>query len=61
MRSRWRRPNFDYLFRELAISYLNLSRLADAQPSDLMPDTVGKGEAESNLVRAASNGFAATN
>jgi ribonucleoside-diphosphate reductase alpha chain len=27
------------------------------QPGDLMPDTVGKGEAESNLVRAASNGF----
>ena len=47
----------DYLFRELAISYLDRGDLAHAQPGDLMPDTVGKGEAESNLVRAASNGF----
>src|SRR5258706_15954199 len=48
----------DYLFRELAISYLDRSDLAHAQPGDLMPDTVGKGEAESNLMRrAASNGF----
>jgi ribonucleoside-diphosphate reductase alpha chain len=32
--------------------------LAQVQPGDLMPDTVGKGEAESNLMRrAASNGF----
>jgi len=47
----------DYIFRELAISYLDRGDLAHAQPGDLMPDTVGKGEAESNLVRAASNGF----
>ncbi len=47
----------DYLFRELAISYLDRGDLAHVQPGDLMPDTVGKGEAESNLVRAASNGF----
>jgi ribonucleoside-diphosphate reductase alpha chain len=48
----------DYLFRELAISYLDRGDLAHAQPGDLMPDTVGKGEAESNLMRqAASNGF----
>jgi ribonucleoside-diphosphate reductase alpha chain len=47
----------DYLFRELAISYLDRGDLAHVQPGDLMPDTVGKGEVESNLVRAASNGF----
>ena len=47
----------DYIFRELAISYLDRGDLAHVQPGDLMPDTVGKGEAESNLVRAASNGF----
>jgi ribonucleoside-diphosphate reductase alpha chain len=47
-----------YLLRELAISYLDRGDLAHAQPADLMPDTVGKGEAESNLMRrATSNGF----
>ncbi|MBO0738369.1 MAG: vitamin B12-dependent ribonucleotide reductase, partial [Alphaproteobacteria bacterium] len=48
----------DYIFRELAISYLDRGDLAHAQPGDLMPDTVGKGEVESSLMRrAASNGF----
>jgi len=48
----------DYIFRELAISYLDRGDLAHVQPGDLLPDTVGKGEAESNLMRrAASNGF----
>ncbi len=47
----------DYIFRELAISYLDRGDLAHVQPGDLLPDAVGKGEAESNLVRAASNGF----
>jgi ribonucleoside-diphosphate reductase alpha chain len=48
----------DYLFRELAVSYLDRGDLAHVQPGDLMPDTVGKGEVESNLIRrAASNGF----
>src|SRR5215472_4912119 len=48
----------DYIFRELAISYLDRGDLAHIQPGDLLPDTVGKGEAESNLMRrAASNGF----
>jgi ribonucleoside-diphosphate reductase alpha chain len=47
-----------YIFREMAISYLDRGDLAHVQPGDLMPDTVGKGEAESNLMRrAASNGF----
>jgi len=39
----------DYIFRELAISYLDRGDLAHVQPGDLLPDTVGKGEAESNL------------
>ena len=29
--------------------------LAHAQPGDLMPDTVGKGEAESSLMRRAAS------
>jgi ribonucleoside-diphosphate reductase alpha chain len=40
----------DYLFRELAVSYLGRNDLAHVQPADLMPDTVGKGvAAESSL------------
>jgi len=39
----------DYIFRELAISYLDRGDLAHVQPGDLLPDTVGKGEAESTL------------
>ncbi len=45
----------DYIFRELAISYLGRSDLAHVEPADLMPDTVGKGAAaESNLRLPAS-------
>jgi ribonucleoside-diphosphate reductase alpha chain len=40
----------DYLFRELAISYLGRNDLAHVEPADLTPDAVGKGEvAESTL------------
>src|SRR5439155_10906822 len=39
----------DYIFRELAISYLDRNDLAHVEPADLMPDTAGKGVAESNL------------
>jgi ribonucleoside-diphosphate reductase alpha chain len=39
----------DYIFRELAISYLGRNDLAHAEPADLLPDTVGKGEAQSIL------------
>src|SRR5487761_1350785 len=39
----------DYIFRELAISYLGRNDLAHVQPADVLPDTVGKGAAESNL------------
>jgi len=31
----------DYIFRELAISYLDRNDLAHVEPADLMPDTVG--------------------
>ncbi len=33
----------DYLFRELAISYLSRSDLGHAQPHDLLPDSMGNG------------------
>jgi ribonucleoside-diphosphate reductase alpha chain len=36
----------DYIFRELAISYLGRTDLAHAEPRDLQPDTIGRGEAE---------------
>ena len=36
----------DYIFRELAISYLGRNDLAHVEPADLMPDTVGKGAAD---------------
>ena len=39
----------DYIFRELAISYLGRTDLSHAEPGDLLPDTVGKGEAQSSL------------
>jgi ribonucleoside-diphosphate reductase alpha chain len=48
-RSRWRPRSLDYIFRELAISYLDRGDLAHVQPGDLLPDAVGKGEAESTL------------
>jgi ribonucleoside-diphosphate reductase alpha chain len=39
----------DYIFRELAISYLGRDDLAHAEPSDVLPDTLGKGTDESDL------------
>jgi ribonucleoside-diphosphate reductase alpha chain len=39
----------DYIFRELAISYLGRGDLAHAEPGDLLPDTIGRGEAQSSL------------
>jgi ribonucleoside-diphosphate reductase alpha chain len=43
----------DYIFRELAISYLGRNDLAHIQPQDLQPDTVGKGVNEASLPDAA--------
>jgi len=39
----------DYIFRELAVSYLQRNDLAHAKPADLMPDAMGKGDNESNM------------
>ena len=36
----------DYIFRELAISYLGRSDLAHAEPADLLPDSVGRGSGD---------------
>ncbi len=39
----------DYVFRELAISYLGRNDLAHVEPDDLMPDSVGRGERQSEV------------
>ncbi len=39
----------DYIFREVAISYLGRNDLAHVDPNDLLPDTVGKGDHEGDL------------
>jgi ribonucleoside-diphosphate reductase alpha chain len=41
----------DYIFRELAISYLGRHDLAHVEPADLMPDAVGKGEGDAANLR----------
>jgi ribonucleoside-diphosphate reductase alpha chain len=41
----------DYIFRELAISYLGRHDLAHVEPADLMPDAVGKGETDEPNIR----------
>jgi ribonucleoside-diphosphate reductase alpha chain len=39
----------DYIFRELAVSYLGRNDLAHIQPEDLQPDSLGGGHNEGNL------------
>ncbi|MDR3515331.1 MAG: vitamin B12-dependent ribonucleotide reductase [Azospirillaceae bacterium] len=39
----------DYIFRELAISYLRRTDLAHATPDDVSPDSMGKGHKEGDL------------
>ena len=39
----------DYIFRELAVSYLARNDLAHAKPADLMHDAMGSGHAESDF------------
>ncbi len=39
----------DYIFRELAISYLSRNDLAHVTPPDLTPDSLGRGNSEGNL------------
>jgi ribonucleoside-diphosphate reductase alpha chain len=51
----------DYVFRELAVSYLDRTDLAHVVPSDLGFDAMGKGEGEGRTggmeVRASDTGF----
>jgi len=44
----------DYIFRELAISYLDRHDLAHVEKEDLQPDTVGDGEEEHNIATATA-------
>jgi len=39
----------DYIFRELAVSYLGRNDLAHVDPDDLSPDSLGKGNEEADL------------
>jgi ribonucleoside-diphosphate reductase alpha chain len=39
----------DYVFRELAVSYLDRTDLAHVQPSDVLPDSMGRGATEGAL------------
>ena len=39
----------DYIFRELAVSYLGRNDLAHVEPKDLYPDAMGEGASEGNL------------
>jgi ribonucleoside-diphosphate reductase alpha chain len=39
----------DYIFRELAVSYLSRNDLAHAEPGDLLPDSIGRGNQEGDL------------
>ena len=59
----------DYIFRELAVSYLGRHDLSHVQPDDLAPDTVGRGDHEELLSddtkevveRLASTGYVRSN
>jgi ribonucleoside-diphosphate reductase alpha chain len=46
----------DYIFRELAISYLGRNDLAHVTPPDLTPDSLGRGNTEGNLAANSSLG-----
>ena len=43
----------DYIFRELAISYLGRNDLAHTQPADLTPDSLGGGSADKEAARGS--------
>ena len=49
----------DYIFREVAISYLGRDDLAHAEPSDVLPDALGTGADEGHLPREAAETIAA--
>ena len=44
----------DYIFRELAVSYMGRNDLAHVEPADLMPDSIGGGDAEGDLPESDS-------
>ncbi len=48
-RSRTRASILDYVFRELAISYLGRNDLAHIDPSEVGHDVLGKGEEQGKL------------
>jgi ribonucleoside-diphosphate reductase alpha chain len=49
----------DYVFRELAISYLGRNDLAHATPEDLLPDAMGGGVAQAELAEMRADEAAA--
>ena len=57
----------DYVFREIAISYLGRNDLAHVEPDDLRPDSVGEAHAPpgddtaKGAVSLASNGYVRSN
>ncbi len=44
----------DYIFRELAVSYLGRTDLAHASPGDLLPDSIGLGSKEGAVTSSGS-------
>jgi ribonucleoside-diphosphate reductase alpha chain len=50
----------DYVFRELAVSYLDRNDLAHVEPEDLSPDAVGKGSREGDFQEPEDNAAAVT-
>ena len=49
----------DYIFREVAISYLGRDDLAHAQPGDMLPDSIGTGAGEGDLPEQPADAIAA--
>jgi ribonucleoside-diphosphate reductase alpha chain len=49
----------DYIFRELAISYLGRAEFAHAEPSDLLPDSIGLGDNQGTVMATGTNGMSA--
>ena len=49
----------DYIFRELAVSYLGRNDLAHVEPKDLLPDAMGEGAKEGNLPASAGDALEA--
>ena len=50
----------DYIFRELAVSYLGRNDLAHVEPADVRPDSLGRGDGEGNLPTTEHEAVAAT-